>query len=349
MEEAKKKVTWKRVVLTVVCVILALILAALIFVTAYIENLMNQLGRPDDSTLSSGQIDDILNEGGTLNPDDLHWNNDPDYIIDGKHIINIMLIGQDRREGQGRQRSDSMILCTINTKTKTLTMTSFMRDMYVPIPGYREAKINACYQIGGMQLLDKCLEKNFGVYVDGNIEVDFNGFMDIIDLIGGVELELTATEANYLNARGNWDVTEGDNWSLKPGVNKMNGSQALAYSRIRYITSSDSTGRPDSDFGRTYRQRKVLTAIMEKAKTQPLNKLNDMAQAVVKLVTTDMENKEILSYITNLLPLLGELEIVTLRIPADGAYSEATLSDGDQVIVPDLKKNQQLLVEALTD
>lgn len=357
----KKPVSFKKVLLIAVCAVLALVLCVMLGATVYVESLMGKLNRTDDTlqeTLSQDEIDKILNEpegtvdpsftGPVLDPEDVDWGTTPVQTITGENIINILLIGQDRREGQGRQRSDSMILVTVNKSAKTLTMTSFMRDMYVQIPGYRDSKINACYQIGGMDLLDACLEKNFGVVVDGNIEVDFDGFMEIIDLIGGIPMELTKSEASYLNANGNWGVTDDRDWTLKEGMNQLTGEQALAYSRIRYITSDDTESRADSDYGRTYRQRKVLTAIMEKAKTLSVLELNTLAQTAVGLVTTDMSNSEIFKYVGEMLPLLSELEIVTQRIPADGAYREATLSNGDSVIIPNLEKNQQLLIDTLT-
>lgn len=89
-----------------------------------------------------------------------------------KEVINILLIGQDRREGQARQRSDSMILCSINKARKKIILTSIMRDLYVPIPGYSDNRINAAYQFGGMPLLDQVIEESLGVHVDGNVEVD---------------------------------------------------------------------------------------------------------------------------------------------------------------------------------
>ncbi|MFQ9799037.1 MAG: LCP family protein [Clostridia bacterium] len=100
-------------------------------------------------------------------------------------MVNILLIGQDRREGEGRQRSDSMILATINKKSQSIYLTSFMRDMYVPIPGYSDNRINAAYAFGGMDLLDDTIETNFGIHIDGNVEVDFSGFKTLIDMMGG--------------------------------------------------------------------------------------------------------------------------------------------------------------------
>lgn len=240
----QNKVSSKRIVLIVACVILAVLLVALVSAVIYMESMLNLINKRDpavhESTLSSSQIDDLLNQTDAIDPDytgpyldgdDVTWGPDIDDSLEkGENIVNILLIGQDRRKGEGRSRSDAMILCTINRSAKTLTISSFMRDMYVQIPGYRDNRINVSYAIGGMPLLDSCIQKNFGVQIDGNFEVDFSGFQKIIDKVGGVEIELTTAEANFLNKNGNWDVeNNAGQWNLKAGVNNLNGSQALAY------------------------------------------------------------------------------------------------------------------------
>lgn len=107
------------------------------------------------------------------------------------NIKSILLIGQDKREGESRQRSDSMILATLDKDQGTVSLTSFMRDLYVAIPGYSTTRINAAYAYGGMDLLDQTLEENFGVKIDGNVEVDFEVFQVLVDKVGGIDLELT--------------------------------------------------------------------------------------------------------------------------------------------------------------
>ncbi len=357
MKFAKKKETGsvKRTVLRILCVILSLVLVVLIAGTAYLESLLNMINKApsgqNGSTLSQEEIDAILNQtdevdptydGPFLNGSDVTWGSDAfETIGHGDHIINILLIGQDRREGEGRSRSDAMILCTINKSTNTLTMTSFMRDMYVQIPGYRDNRINASYAIGGMELLDACIEKNFGVQIDGNVEVDFSGFQQVIDKIGGVDVELTSAEANYLNERGNWDIeNNAGTWNLKAGTNHLNGSQALAYSRIRYIGNGD--------FGRTNRQRTVLNALIEKAKTMSITELNSLLRELLPLLTTDMKDSDILSCAAQLFALLPQLTLNTVRLPADGAYT-MTMIDGMSVLLPDLEKNRQILKEIMAE
>ena len=198
----------KRVALTVLCVVLAVILVAMLGATIYVERLLGKMNYVDSSesqvTLSEEEIQQIdlelLEEdeeedseftGPVLTDEDVDLGDGADVHIGGDNIVNILLIGQDTRTGV-RSRSDSMILVTFNKDRDTITMTSFMRDLYVSIPGYKNSRINAAYSYGGMQLLDATLEQNFGIHVDGNVEVDFTQFADIIDLLGGVEMELTS-------------------------------------------------------------------------------------------------------------------------------------------------------------
>lgn len=332
-----------RIALIILCVILALVLVVLIAGAAFLESTLNLINRVQDTTahtLSSEEISELYKPDETeesgddtipeIDPSDVIWDTvDPGLMENEEHIINILLIGQDRREGQGRQRSDTMILCTFNTQKKTLTMTSFMRDTYVQIPGYKDNRMNAAYVLGGMPLLDQVLEKNFGVTVDGNVEVDFGQFQRIIDLLGGVEIELTAKEAEHMNSR--WGHT------VSAGTRMLTGEEALDYCRIRYI---------DSDFKRTERQRKVLNSLIQAYKDLPLTQMMGLLTEILPMVTTDLTNSEIIGLAQELFPMLSSCTITSQRIPADGAYSSQKIR-GMAVLVPDLAKAQQMLAESI--
>ena len=331
----------KRVLLIILSVFLAVILIALILGTAYMEKMLNLINRnPDDSTMSREEYEQFQQEqqateetgftGETIDPNDVTLNLNDKPVESQEHIINIMLIGQDRRPGEGRSRSDTMILCTVNKKTKELTLTSFMRDLYIAIPGYYEDRMNHSYSYGGMKLLDKCLETNFGVKVDGNVEVDFDGFTDVIDLVGGVDIYLSNSEANHLIAQG---------YSVKQGVNHLSGKAALAYARNRSVGNGD--------FSRTERQRKVVNAIFEKCKGMSLSQLQSLMEKALPMITTDLTNRQILDYLTDLVPLLGDMKLNTNRIPADGTYKYASVR-GMSVLVPDLEANRTILNEIMT-
>lgn len=333
MDKNKKK----NKIIPIICIILAVLLLAGVGVLIWVNSVLNNIKRFDgtEPTLAPEEIESFVDVTDTEPSVE-----QAEIIPTGKDIINVLIVGQDRREGEPRMHSDAMILCTLNKNTKTLTMTSFMRDMWVYIPDHYNERINVPYMVGGFELLNKTLEYNFGVKADYNVEVDFSGFMTAIDMMGGIDLELTAAEAKYLNRRGNWDVEDNQDWTLTEGINHMNGSQALAYSRIRDI---------GDDFGRTARQRTVMTVLLEKAKTLDAKELYDLAMAMIPLITTDMTNPQIMGIVVEVIPLLTDLKVVSQRIPMDGEFAFAMKGLADVIVLsPDnFEENKKLLSDAM--
>ncbi len=354
----EKKNRTKRVVLAVLCCILTLILAALLTMLIFGQSLLSRINRfgDNDATLSLEQMESLKNQtesmdsdftGEIIDPDDIQYLDGPAGSIQtGENIITFLLVGQDRRPGEPRLHSDSMILCTVNKSTKTMTLTSFMRDVWLTIPDGEEPfeqRLNFAYLWGGFDLLNATLDHNFGVSSEYNFEVDFSGFKSIIESVGGVDVELTAAEASYLNERGNWDSGDAydGSWTLKEGVNHLDASQALAYSRVRDI---------GGDYARTNRQRTVISALVAKAKTLNIAQLYKLVESALPMITTNMTNSQILEMVGELVPLLPELTIVSQRIPADGAYTEAWVR-GNAVLVlseEDRQTNIQILKDTMS-
>ena len=260
-------------------------------------------------------------------------------VMQNADVKNLLLIGQDRRPGQGRQRSDCMIICSINNKTGKITLCSLMRDMYVPIPGHPNNRINAAYIYGGMELLDQVIEESFGIHIDGNIEVDFDGFVKAMGVVGTFDIELKAEEAEFMNT-SDWSKGSGfdvASWNLHEGVNALTPEQVLVYSRIRYVGHSD--------WERTERQRKVLTAIFNKLKSEEVSKILDEAGEVIQYVTTDLMPDELMGYVYTIAD--GNIDMgENYRIPVDGTYTSETI-EGKSVLVPSLSKNAEYLKEYL--
>ena len=254
-------------------------------------------------------------------------------VIGGRKsgIINILLIGQDQRPGEEDGRSDSMILCSFRPRDKTLTLTSFLRDLYVDIPGHGKNRINAAYRFGGMELLDETLLKNFGIHVDGNVEVNFEQFAAIVDTLGGISVELRGDEAAELNR-----IT-GSSLSKGPAV--LSGQQALHYARIRKLDA-------DGDFSRTLRQRKILTAILNQVKSSSPEELSALAGKILPSLHTDLSAFEMVKFGGKILPMLKGLSLTSQQIPAQGTY-QGQMINGMAVLVPDLTKNGQILRETL--
>lgn len=343
-EASGKRISAKRILLIIVVSVLALVLILLIIATVFISGTLNKLTRVDDldATMSQEELQQILNEtepedqsftGVVLSPEEVTLPETPVELVDsGKNVVHILLVGQDTYSTTSRSRTDSMILCTINRAEKTITLTSFMRDLYVRIPEYYSHRMNTAYVLGGFDTLYDTIEFNFGVVVEHGVAVNFNSFQDVVDAVGGVEIELTGSEARHLNG-------EHSDWSLREGVNHLDGAQALAYSRIRKL---------DSDFNRTGRQRAVMMALFERAKKLSVTELLALADVLFPMVVTDMSNADILSLAMELAPMLSELSVVTQRIPGDGTY-QSVMIDGMAVLLPDLDANRQILVDTLSD
>lgn len=341
-DEKRKGSKTVKALLIVLIVILVLVLIAALLVWAYANRILDSIERvnPEQQSVLSPSEAEALEAtaptreegytGPVYEPEDITWPSEPPEEIKGQEIINILLIGQDRRPGEPRQRSDAMILCTLNLDSKTITLTSFLRDMYVKIPGYADNKINAAYQFGGMELLDATLEANFGIHVDGNIEVDFSQFERIIDLVGGVDIKLTGAEAGYINNRMES--------ALVAGMNHLNGKEALAYSRIRYI---------GTDFGRTERQRTVLTALFDSCKGASVSELNELLFGICSLITTDMTDEQILEFFMDAISVLDGMTIRSQRVPIDGSYTNGDVNGRISCLFVDFEANREMLLRTL--
>lgn len=271
----------------------------------------------------------------------------PDYSKTGK-IINIMVVGQDSRSGEESKLSDTMLLMTLNRETNTLTMTSFLRDMYIKLPdmwGHTCGKnrINTAYalgyawkgELGGMQMLDQLILEQFGTTVDYNVEIDFEGFISLVNTIGNITLEMDEDEANYMN---NLNPSIG---TFTVGENQLNGDGALAFARMRHATDADS------DMNRTGRQRRVIDAIINRCRSMSIPELHNLLTQVLPLVLTDMPNDVILTYATELLPSIAGIKLESMQIPADGTYHgemKEIYGVSSGVLVPDVNANKELLM-----
>ena len=249
-------------------------------------------------------------------------------VLEGD-MINIMLIGQDRRPGEERSRSDSMILVTLNKQKNTIQLTSFMRDLYVQIPGYLDNRLNVAYRYGDVTLMNETFLVNFGLEIDGNVMVDFDEFTKIIEVIGGVTLEISKAEADYMNKRS-------DN-TFQAGVNYMNAEDALTFTRMRYAAGGD--------YGRTDRQRRVLMALAESMRHEDVWTLLELFDKILPYISTNLDNAQILQCIKDGAAILSKGgQIQTYRIPQDDAHYPASIR-GMAVLVPDLEECREDLQE----
>ena len=311
-EKSRKMLKWGLIALA------ALVVLAAVAGMIYWNRMLNLLGDADETvpTLSYEEEMALLGVTEETQPTETTVPEETEPPLPEKYITNIMLVGQNWREDEQNKLSDTMILCSINRKTKTMTMVSFLRDLYVPLPAYaghgRGAnRINVCYALGsswkrssegGMEMLALCIEENFGIHVDHTIEVSFESFPKIVDGFGGIEVDVTEAEANYMTKEIGYI---GD---IQPGLQTLDGMETLAYARIRKI---------DGDRQRAARQRTVVTALVEKCRNLSLTELHKAAEYVLPCIITDMTNEEITGYILELMPILKDLELRSLTCPVD--------------------------------
>lgn len=251
---------------------------------------------------------------------------------------NILLVGIDAREGDTVSRSDTMILLTIDHKNGQLKLTSFLRDSYVQIAGGRKEKLNAAYARQGIQGLVNTLELNFKVSIPYYVIVDFEIFQTIVDELGGITVSVTQKESDYTYNSGKVGVPV----RIEAGENvKLNGEEALWYSRIRYL---------DSDFMRTQRQRKVITAIIDQMKKKDISELIDLAKVIAPLIITNLPEKDIWSIgFDSLKNKIWEFPIVQQQIPAESTWESKSISGVGSSLVMDLDENVEILHSFLAD
>ncbi len=253
---------------------------------------------------------------------------DSSSLMHDSNVTNILLIGVDGSSSDTSLRSDTMLLVSIDRNNKKIKLTSFLRDTWAVIPSNKAySKLNAACSYGGAQLVLDTIEYNYNVEIDHYMLVGFDMFSTIIDSVGGIEVEVTEKEAEFMRATAK--VTR----NIQSGESvHMDGAQALVYCRIRKL---------DSDFMRTYRQRKVITALIDKAKSTDLFSLKNLADTVLPMVQTDISPMELTKLIFGAAKFIG-YDIKSERVPNDDTWSYKTIR-GQSVIVTDFDANIQFL------
>lgn len=191
-----------------------------------------------------------------------------------KDIKNIALFGIDSEEGSAG-RSDAIMIITIDSTHKKLKVTSIMRDSYVNIDGHDMDKINHAYAFGGPELAIKTINSNFGLNIEDFISVNFSSLPKIIDLLGGVDINITEEEVPHVPGIDS------------PGNHTLNGEQALSYARIRYAAGGD--------FVRTERQRTVLNSLFSKFSTLPVTSYPELIAKILPYTKTNMSSTDLIS------------------------------------------------------
>lgn len=318
----------KNKIIRLVSMILAVVFTVVGCGLCYVSAVMNSLG--DDGTLESDtreyNVDDDKGTGVVTDA----------KLLNNKDVLNVVLFGQDNRESDSDTgRSDTMILVSVDAKHKQIKMTSFLRDTYVYIPSGDDFegwnKLNASYSYGGVKLAVKTIESNFGIKVDRYGILDFSGFKEVIDALGGIVIPITGTEARYINAqidynnqkckhipdkycesipktnsKGETVLDRHGNPAEKTKKVKLNGQQALWYARNR---GSDEISTTEifvgDDWDRTERQRKLIGALISEFKNASFTELVSIVDSIGPMITTNFKSNEIASLMTSALSILN--------------------------------------------
>lgn len=279
----------------------------------------NDTGDFDDAdNYNAADKSNIIAYNPDFNDGTINMSMDEGSLLNDPMVLNILLFGADK-SNDGVSRSDSMIMLSIDNRHKKLKLTSFMRDMWVYIPDYGYSKLNHAYAYGGAKLSIATIEQNFGIKIDRYAIVDFNSFKSIIDILGGIDIELSDEEIDYINWQSwkNNQVDTRNELQVPAGIVHLNGRQALWYARNRGDIDAGFSG---SDFDRTDRQRKLLRTLASNMKSATLPQIISIVDQIGPLVTTNLKKTEITTLVANSLTYL-QYDMVEYRLPSDGNYS----------------------------
>lgn len=259
-----------------------------------------------------------------------------------ENVYNLLLVGVDRRDKSWNGNSDSMMLVSINHTAKRVSVVSLMRDTYVDIAGVGYAKLNAAYAYGGGPLLTSTITDTYKVDVSRYAAVDFENMIEIVDALGGIDLEMTDAEVNVANGymldMCNTLGMNGYDYILPGGgVYHCNGVQAVAYARNRYVGNSD--------YARTERQRYVISQMIAEAKRMDVAQLTQFVKDVLPLVTHNVEEGEIWDMVTKA-PEILQYDFVQDRIPYDNMY-DVIYVNGQDMLVPQWETTIEKLHETI--
>ena len=253
-------------------------------------------------------------------------------LPNGKEVYNVLLIGSDRRNDSWNGNSDVMIVMSVNAGSKKLSLTSFMRDLYADIPGYGIHKLNYAYAAGGAKTLMETLEDNYELPIDNYAVVDFETMAKVVDLVGGVEIEVSDAECKVLNDYLT-SMNAADDYLPGGGSYVLNGNQAVAYMRIRYVGNND--------YERTQRQRDVLGVIFASMQKLDAEQLTKLVDEILPNVENDITPVDMIRLMA-LLPDIGDYELSESRIPYDGLFTSQ-----NEMLVPDFAQTKERLHEEL--
>ena len=311
-KDKSSKLPRYRLVINIIASVLSVlfVVAGVGLIVAYTYfHRINYQDIPKESSEQASKTSYINSEAAESNPTG-EVNTYDGELLNDPMVLNIMLFGEDTRKGSTTGNSDTMMIFSIDTRHKKLKLLSLMRDTYVDIPGYGENRLNSAYAYGGAALTVSTVQKNYGIKIDRYAVVDFNSFKKIIDTLGGIDVELTSEEIDYINwqswtnhqvdTRDELDVNsyyfyENDEGNSVAMVH-LNGRQALWHARNR---GQDGICSGD-DYVRTQRQRQVINVIIDDLKKADIATVMSIIYEIGPMITTNVKTSEITSLASNI-------------------------------------------------
>ena len=346
----------KRTVVIVTALVLVLIALLVMIGVFYYKSKIGLLQYSDGTLTQQGSVDEtdkeLLAESAAMEEalKDLEEKQAIEAegdIFGDKDVFNILLIGTDDRtkDFSDNARGDSCMLMSINRKTMAVKLVSFERGMGVPIlDGAYKGQydwLTHTFRYGGADLMMREIHECFKIDVQHYVRANIYTFMQLVDSVGGVDIDLTRAEADYINhpegTYGEYHIQEmnvaDQIQTVTVGVNHLNGATAMLYARCRYI---------DNDWHRVERQRNVIQAVVNQTKNLNLLELNSLLDEVLPLVQTNLTEKEITSLVL-LAPNYQGITLEQMTIPADGTYGSMKGMGGRSMFSTDFNQNAQIL------
>ena len=318
-EKKRRFITVPKIILAIILIIILIIAIAIFAISNTLSNMM----KADIDTSDLAVNDELYNEL-------------TEYGITKKEfdsIINIAFFGSDSRDlkNMNSGRADTIMIISINPTKKSVKMISIPRDTYVNVPGHGKTKINHSYAYGQEQLAIKTINSNFGLNITEYVTINFEGLINVINAVGGVDINISKEERDVLNEylKESYKIMGKEYVPMTEyGDVHLNGEQALAHCRDRYV---------GSDFTRAERQREVLTKVMEKVSKKSFGEIMDLVDIFLKQVRTNINVSEYLglgaSAFTNMSDYMSN--VISAQVPSTD-YGKGDYINGTYYFVADL-------------
>lgn len=262
---------------------------------------------------------------------------DDTKLMQESMVLNLALFGLDRRTADdNHSRSDSCMILSLDSRRKKIKLLSLMRDIWCDIPGHKPNRLNVAIGIGGESLAIKTIQKNFGIKIDRYATVDFESFKEIVDIIGGIDLSLSAKEAKYINGDLAYYKSKSQPLPIADGTYHLDGEKTLSYARARKVATPE--GLCD-DFARTYRQRRVLSTIVDKMKKCNLAQVLAVIEKAGPYISTNLKKSEILNLGRNAKTYLN-YSFEEFRLPTNDNFKGMNINGMAVLGIPNIKKAQ---------